>query len=148
MKHFVLCRLIDNERPLVTPRSMEWSNYHPLEEIYSFLDDMIAQHPAASNVQIGTSTEGRPIRGVLISYNTGNPGVVIEANTHAREWITSATATYIINEFLTSTDQEVRRIAESYDWYIFPCVNPDGFVFSHTNNRLWRKTRSRQGMIW
>ncbi|XP_055681899.1 uncharacterized protein LOC129789271 [Lutzomyia longipalpis] len=141
-------KLIDNERPLITPRNMEWSDYHPLETIYSFLDDVIAQYPGVvSNVQIGSSTEGRPMRGVLISYNQGNPGVFIEANTHAREWITSATATYIINEFLTSQDPEVRRIAESYDWYIFPVVNPDGFVFSHTNNRLWRKTRSRQGLI-
>ncbi|XP_059619301.1 zinc carboxypeptidase-like [Phlebotomus argentipes] len=143
-------KLIDNERPAIAPRAsdMEWSDYHSLETIFEFLDDKIAENPGVvSNIEIGRSTEGRPMRGVLISYGQNNPGVFIEANTHAREWITSATATYVINELLTSQDADVRRIAESYDWYIFPMVNPDGFVFSKTHNRLWRKTRSRQGVI-
>ena len=26
--------------------------------------------------------------------------------------------------------------------YILPCVNPDGYLYTQTNNRLWRKTRS------
>ncbi|GAB0100159.1 hypothetical protein DMENIID0001_161540 [Sergentomyia squamirostris] len=142
-------KLIDNETPTVTPRNgMEWTSYHELETIYAFLDDVIAQNPTVvSGVTIGSSTEGRPMRGILISYNANNPTVFIEANTHAREWITSATATYIINELLTSQEPDVRRIAVNYNWYIFPVVNPDGFVFSKTNNRLWRKTRSRQGTI-
>ncbi|KAL2285201.1 hypothetical protein FJTKL_08418 [Diaporthe vaccinii] len=29
-----------------------------------------------------------------------------------------------------------------YDFYIFPIVNPDGFVHSQTVDRLWRKTRT------
>lgn len=28
------------------------------------------------------------------------------------------------------------------DWYIMPVVNPDGYEFTHTRDRLWRKTRS------
>lgn len=29
------------------------------------------------------------------------------------------------------------------DFYIMPVLNPDGYEHSHTNDRLWRKTRSR-----
>lgn len=52
---------------------------------------------------------------------------------HAREWIAPATVTYILNELLTSTDPSVRDIAESYDWYVFPSVNPDGYEYTHTH---------------
>lgn len=51
---------------------------------------------------------------------------------HAREWIAPATVTYILNELLTSSDPAVRDVAESYDWYIFPSVNPDGYEYTHT----------------
>ncbi|CAG7718000.1 unnamed protein product, partial [Allacma fusca] len=42
------------------------------------------------------------------------PIIFIEANTHAREWITSAVATYIINELLCGTLQE--RL-DQFDFY-------------------------------
>lgn len=66
-----------------------------------------------------------------ISYGIGKRAVFIEGGIHAREWISPATVTYIINEILTSTDPSFRRIVENFDWYIFPVVNPDGFVYSH-----------------
>ena len=33
-------------------------------------------------------------------------------------------------------------LRKSFDWYIVPVVNPDGYEYSHTTNRLWRKSRS------
>lgn len=51
---------------------------------------------------------------------------------HAREWISPAVTTYILNELLRSDDLDVREIAESYDWYFFPSVNPDGYEYTHT----------------
>lgn len=61
---------------------------------------------------------------------------------HAREWISGATSTYILNELLTSTDPAVIDIAENFDWYIFPVTNPDGYAFTHSSDRMWRKTRT------
>lgn len=134
--------MIDLEQPSVAPRALGWESYYRHDDINQFLDDKIAEYPAvASGFLAGQSYEGRSIRGIKISYNTGNKAIFVEANMHAREWISSATATYLINELLTSTDADVRNLAESYDWYIIPVSNPDGLEFSHTNTRLWRKTR-------
>lgn len=47
--------------------------------------------------------------------------------------ITSAVATFIINDLILGTNTEFRQLAEAYDWYIFPVTNPDGFVHSHEN---------------
>ena len=30
---------------------------------------------------------------------------------------------------------------QAVDWYVVPLVNPDGYEYSHTNDRLWRKNR-------
>lgn len=34
------------------------------------------------------------------------------------------------------------HLVRDADWYVLPVVNPDGYEFSHTTDRLWRKTRS------
>ncbi|CAG2053372.1 unnamed protein product [Timema podura] len=91
---------------------------------------------------VGETYEGRVIKAVKISHKTGNRGVFIETGIHACEWIGPATVLYILNELLTSNNTEIRDIADNFDWYIVPSANPDGYEYSHTTDRLWRKTRS------
>lgn len=76
-----------------------------------------------------------------------NRAIFIEANIHAREWIASATATYILNELLRSDDPVVLDMALNIDWYIVPIMNPDGFVYTHNENRNWRKSRSAVSLL-
>lgn len=57
----------------------------------------------------------------------------MEANYHAREWASSAAATWFINELLYSNDTETRNMANTTDFYICPVANPDGLLFSHNS---------------
>lgn len=101
--------------------------YNLLEEIYQFVDDIQLENPeTATVITIGESFEGRPLKVVKISKNDNNPAVFIEANIHAREWISSATAVWLINEFLTTTNVTVKEVIDSVTWYILPVTNPDG----------------------
>jgi len=143
--------LIDNERPRVHARSFGWTDYYTLDEINEWLDQIQSEFPeVVTSVIGGRSFEGRDIKGVLISFspNNTNRGVFLEAGIHSREWVSPATVTYITNEILRSQDPVVRAWAENYDWYIFPVFNPDGYVFSHTTNRMWRKTRVPYGACY
>ncbi|XP_065357624.1 zinc carboxypeptidase [Calliphora vicina] len=136
--------LIDNEQPKTrsSSTSMDWENFHTLDEIYEWLDLIVKRYPdIVTPFDIGHSYEGRLIKGIKISYKPGNKAVFIESNIHAREWITSATITYIIDELLVPRNPGVRKIAESVDWWIIPVLNVDGFVYSHEVNRMWRKSR-------
>lgn len=63
----------------------------------------------------------------------GNPAVFIESTIHAREWISAATATFILNELLTSNDPEIQEMTENYDWIFVPVVNVDGYEYTHSN---------------
>ncbi|XP_017787774.1 PREDICTED: zinc carboxypeptidase-like [Habropoda laboriosa] len=140
-------KYIDDENPRGYLRgTMDWLGYHRLDVIYRWLDSLVTQYPKIVKPIVGGSTfEGRKIRGVKLSYKGGNSGVFIEGGIHAREWISPAVVTYILNELILSEDPRVRYMAESYDWYIFPVFNPDGYEYTHTTNRLWRKTRKSYG---
>ncbi|CAL8071094.1 unnamed protein product [Orchesella dallaii] len=124
-------------------RRMGWGYYARYSEIEHFLTGLVSTDEITVSVEtIGTSYEGRNIRAVKLSTSPKNTkSVLIDANIHAREWITSATATWIINELLTETPY-YNEMLKGIDWYIVPLLNPDGYEYSHTDDRLWRKTRS------
>ncbi|XP_012064576.1 PREDICTED: zinc carboxypeptidase-like [Atta cephalotes] len=126
--------------------TFDFTKYHTLDTIYNYLDDLEKKHPdIVQTVVAGKSYEGREIKGVKISFKHNNPGVFFESGIHAREWIAPATVLYILDQLLTSNNTDVRNLAESHDWYIFPVCNPDGYVYTHTTNRMWRKTRKPYG---
>lgn len=105
-------------------------------QIYRWLDSLVTQYPnIVKPITGGSSYEGRSIRGVKLSYKEGNPGIFMEGGIHAREWISPAVVTYILNELILSDDSRVRYMAESYDWYFFPVFNPDGYEYTHTRVR-------------
>lgn len=118
------------------PMSFDFATYHSFDSIYKNLDDLAKQYPDKVEIIVGGKTyEGREIKGVKVSFKANNPGVFIEGGIHAREWISPATVMYILHQLLTSTDAEVRAMAERHDWYIFPLFNPDGYVYTHTTVR-------------
>ena len=139
-----LQKLIDEES-LHHKRSGEsfgWNAYYSLESIHNWLRDTADKYPNVVKLfEVGRSFEGRTILGAKISYKSGNPGIFIEGGIHAREWITPAFTTYLLNTLVSSKNETIRTIAENYDWYIVPSMNPDGYVYSHTKDRFWRKTR-------
>lgn len=135
---------IDAEAVVLTRAKQDfgWESYYELDVINKWLDTMVEKFPNQTEIVIGgKSYEGRQIKGVKLSYKENNPGVFIEGGIHAREWISPATVTYIMNQLLTSSDKDIRYIAENFDWYFFPSTNPDGYTYTHEKDRLWRKTR-------
>ncbi|XP_013105015.1 zinc carboxypeptidase A 1 [Stomoxys calcitrans] len=127
--------------------SYGWSQYYQLDDTYKWMQQLAVEYPSiVTLVEAGKTYQGRSILGVKISKSqSAKPGIFIEAGIHAREWIAPATATYLINQLLTSNVASVKQIAENYDWYIFPHANPDGYVYTHTTDRMWRKTRAPYG---
>ena len=41
-------------------------------------------------------------------------------------------------------DPSITRLVDKLTWYVIPVLNPDGYEYSHTTNRMWRKTLSPQ----
>ncbi|XP_021955309.1 zinc carboxypeptidase [Folsomia candida] len=139
-------KLIDQEALTILKegRALDWTSYGTLADIYEFLDAQAAAHSdIAEVISIGTSFEGRDLKVLSIS-KSGNtkPAIWYDATIHAREWISGATCTYIVNELLNSADPAIVQLTVDFDWKIMCVANPDGYVYTHTTDRMWRKTRS------
>ena len=135
---------MDNEQPKRVGRvgSVDWKSYNTLVEIEDWMSAFAAAHSnVVTKIVAGRSYDGRDIKGVKISFKANAPAVVIEANLHAREWISGASATWMINEIVTSQDPATRTLVEKFDWHIIPIANPDGYTYSWTTDRNWRKNR-------
>lgn len=51
------------------------------------------------------------------------------SGTHAREWISPAVVTFIVNE-LVNNYQKHKTLVDSFEWHILPVLNADGYEFS------------------
>ena len=51
---------------------------------------------------------------------------LITPGIHAREWISPATVTYVMNELITNPQHG--RLLNMFDFFILPVTNPDGWV--------------------
>ncbi|XP_020808940.1 zinc carboxypeptidase [Drosophila serrata] len=131
-----------------TPEQFDWKRYHPLESIYDWLESLAKKRPeVVSLLDLGASTQGLPIKGVRIGFGRENlTSVFVESGIHAREWIAPATATYFIDQLLNSEDPVDQEMARSYNWLIFPSVNPDGYRYTFQGDRMWRKNRALFGI--
>ncbi|XP_059052554.1 carboxypeptidase B-like [Achroia grisella] len=127
-------------------RSMDWKDYYPLDIIYSFLDALERIYPSTCTITIiGKSVEGRDIKMLKISNsNASNTAVWLDGAIHAREWISTSVVTYIADHIARSFENLPNSITNK-DWYFVPVVNPDGYHYTHTLDRMWRKNRSRDG---
>ncbi|XP_046653362.1 carboxypeptidase B-like [Daphnia pulicaria] len=126
---------------------MDWMSYHRLDDIYGYLNYLAETYPnLVQLINIGASYENRTLYVVRISNSSKpdtQPAVWIDGGFHAREWITPALATYIIQQLVEEPANA--KLLFNIDWYIMPVVNPDGYEYSHVRNRLWRRTRSNTG---
>ncbi|KAM0354932.1 hypothetical protein ACHAPU_000771 [Fusarium lateritium] len=129
------------------PSETWFTAYHPYADHLQFLKDLQTSYPTQSEVfTLGNSFQGRALTGIHIWGSGGKgskPAVVFHGTVHAREWIATMTAEYMAYQLLTkySSDSAVKAIVDKFDFYITPVVNPDGFVYTQTTNRLWRKNR-------
>lgn len=139
---------VTSEQQTTVGHSMTWDKYHPLEDMYSYLDYLEQTYDFVSTESIGKTFEGRDMRlAKICKGGCGNKKAVwIDGGIHAREWISSATVTWMLKELVENNDNHA-DLLDNLDWYILPNHNPDGYAFSREHNRLWRKTRSKHQSI-
>ncbi|XP_065812978.1 carboxypeptidase A4 [Labrus bergylta] len=132
-----------NER---STKSFNFGAYHRLETIYSWMDTLVAQYPnLVSKQQIGKSYENRPM--YVLKFSTGGnnrPAIWIDTGIHSREWVSQATGVWTANKIATDygTDASLTSLLNTMDIYMLLLANPDGYAYTHSNDRMWRKTRA------
>nr|KAF6469187.1 carboxypeptidase A5 [Molossus molossus] len=126
--------LLDQEREAMaksrrlerSTSSFSYSSYHTLEEI-------------------GQSFENRSI--LVLKFSTGGfqrQAIWIDTGIHSREWITHATGIWTADKIVSEYGKDciLTNILDTMDIFLEIVSNPDGFAFTHSMNRLWRKNKS------
>lgn len=132
-------------------RDQSWfTAYRNLAEIDAYMNDLVALNPAiASRSVIGNSLEGRPIWAMRIQgpNAASKRSFVIICNQHAREWVSPMVGLWTMDRLITlyGSDPVVTALVNNVNWYIVPTCNPDGYQYTISTNRLWRKNRRNNG---
>lgn len=125
----------------------DFEDYKDFDGIVAYINALATSRPDLCEIlDIGDSIEGRDIWALHITGpSTGpKPAVFYHGLQHAREWITGPMVMYLAEHLVTQydTDPCIQALVDRLDIYLAPCVNPDGYAFTWTQNgRLWRLNR-------
>lgn len=124
--------------------------YRPLLSIDAWLELLQQTYPKLVTTEIiGKTYEGRDYKVVHISVpdddvaHEDKKTVVITGGVHAREWISVSTTLYCIYEMLNhyESNPDTWKELAKLDFLFIPVLNPDGYEYTWTTDRLWRKNR-------
>lgn len=129
-----------------------FKSYRDLDTIYSWFDLLVDTYPDILQVEyIGNTFEGRPMKALRLSVHSDSKvdsikTVVITSGIHAREWVSISSSCFILFQLLSDYENgnlAVRRYLENLDFLFLPVMNPDGYVNTWKNERLWRKNKQQ-----
>lgn len=117
------------------------------------LGELVNAHPdLAEMTTFGQTIEGRDMHVVTIKReqvpgSRCKPVVFINGVQHAREWISPMCVIYYIDQLLTNatTDPRIDALLDNADFVFVPISNPDGYNYTWTTERFWRKNRRNNG---
>ena len=124
---------------------MTWDAYHSFDDFDSYLDYLVEKYESFVSVEtIGMTYEKRIMRVLKVCKgecsNNSKPAIWIDGGIHAREWISPATVSFLIRELVEKSDDH-KDLIEQLNWYFLPVMNPDGYVYTFSDERFWRKNR-------
>ena len=133
--------IVITDNPTGIPTDEFFSSYRNLDQILLRLDHVCSN----SNICERTVLNPKTVQGNnLIMYSIGNgPNkILITGGIHAREWLSVATTSYLVNKLNDLKDNdEWKDIFGENTFYIIPISNPDGYFQSYQSSisRFWRK---------
>jgi len=120
--------------------------YRSTDEVNAWINDLKEQFPDLITIEeIGKTYQGKSINAVHLISNKGTdkPRIVYNSCQHAREWITVPTISWVLNALVTNygKNDTLSGLVDAIDWTFIPITNIDGYDYSRSSDRLWRKTR-------
>lgn len=119
-----------------------WRNFEAIENHITTVVN--ASHGVAELQSLQPQTNGgRTIRAVRLrgaGFVPGNARVVLTFTIHAREWISAMSGAYAVEHLINLAGSNATFL-QGMEVVVIPVCNPDGYVYSGTSYRYWRKNR-------
>jgi len=145
VKNHNVQKQIDEEKErLSQKKAFDYYDWNTFDETIEELEVLKAACPSGFTCDtsvFGQSVEGRD----MVVFSIDGPGsevLWLDSGIHAREWLSPATNMLMLKRFIDYQDADAQYIMDNYDMYFVPQMNPDGYTYSWTNDRYWRKNRS------
>ncbi|KAE9555329.1 hypothetical protein FO519_001488 [Halicephalobus sp. NKZ332] len=130
------------------PSEFRLDKYNTWSSIEEHLYKLRDENPdLVTLIEIGRTHENRSVLVVKVggqrALTPEKVSIWVDAGIHAREWIAPATALIALDKLVNEykRDPEIQNFLDNIDWYILPVMNPDGYDYTHSKNRMWRKNR-------
>ena len=127
----------------------EINEHLSLPEIRAHLEMLANTFPHLATFEtIGQSVEGRPLEALRVSTGTAEkPAILVLGGQHAREWVAHSGTLCMTDRLVRryGIDNTSTRLLDRVDYYVISIGNPDGYEYSWTTDRLWRKNRGAEG---
>ncbi|CAG5932840.1 unnamed protein product [Menidia menidia] len=116
--------------------------------IYDWINRTTHDNPdTVKLILVGSSYEKRPLYALKLSLNNrpNKKAMWIDCGIHAREWVAPAFCLWFVHHSLSfyKVNKDITHILDNLDVYVLPVLNPDGYKYTWTKNRMWRKNRSQ-----
>ena len=154
-EHLDLEQVNEGQRGVSVHDDAWFANYKQFADIITYFNNIAALRPdLASMADIGDSINANDIYALTITGPDapGNsaadrPVILWHGTTHAREWVSPMTVSYLASKFVDSYDSDtrVKDILDSTRIIIVPVTNPDGYLHTWSDYRFWRKNRRNTG---
>lgn len=138
-------RAVLNSLPITSNQKTEFfDDYRTLGEIYLWLHKIEKMWSHLVSLEnLGMTTEGNEIKGLKIGHGNEKK-VIVTGGVEAREWLTISSTLYSIEKLLA--EEEEALVGGKLSIIFVPVVNPDGFEYTWTTDRLWKKNRQSTGV--
>lgn len=126
-----------------------WKSYDEPGGYHDQLTTIARNYPGVTKlVKLGTTYQGRDILALKMTQGArgqkdgSRPAVIFSATQHAREWIAPEMVRRLMYTYLgrwEADDEPTKKLLQSTELWFVPVMNPDGYEYTFTDERLWRK---------
>ncbi|XP_055977892.1 mast cell carboxypeptidase A [Sorex fumeus] len=123
-----------------------YAKYHNWDEIVAWMEKMLDKHPKMiSRIKIGTTIEDNPLYVLKVGNKDEKKAIFMDCGIHAREWVSPAFCQWFVYQAAKSYGKNkiMTKLLDRMNFYVLPVFNVDGYIWSWTQDRMWRKNRSK-----
>uniref|UniRef100_A0A674K2F7 Carboxypeptidase A3 n=1 Tax=Terrapene triunguis TaxID=2587831 RepID=A0A674K2F7_9SAUR len=124
-----------------------YTKYNDWDKIAAWTARIAKIYPKlVSRIQIGNTFEKQPMYLLKVGKESGRKkAIFMDCGIHAREWISPAFCQWFVKQAARTygKDKIMTHLLDSLNFYVLPVFNIDGYVWSWTQDRMWRKNRSK-----
>jgi hypothetical protein len=125
-----------------------WRSFDEPGGIRDELYNIARRNPGIVKLQVlGRSVQGREIIALKVTKDArkvtdgARPGALYVSLQHAREWISVEVNRRLLHRFVDNygKNTEITNLVNTRELWFVVVANPDGYQFTFTDERLWRK---------